>query len=231
MNQKKFWFENRTGFFQSLSYEDSKWLNQNFEVKRYERHQHIYTQNDPGDFICFIKTGLVKISKVTEEGRELTLMFIPPCEIFGELCVVSNAVRGTLAEAYEDSVICTVDRKIFLDFMQPRQHVAVAITKIIGDRRRKLENKIDSLFFKSANSKLISLFLELAKDFGVKDSRGTIINLKLTHREIANLIGSTRETVSFALLDLKQKQLIETDGKRIILLNNAFLQDTVNTNL
>ena len=82
---------------------------------------------------------------------------------------------------------------------------------------------MENLLFRSAHSRLASLFLELSKTFGVRDSRGVIINLKLTHKEIASLIGATRETVSFAMIDLRKDQLIESEGKRVILIDEPGL--------
>jgi len=223
MNQKKFWFLNRVEIFQDLSLEDAELIEEMSEVEKFKRKQVIFMPGDPSDRLFLLKSGLVKISKVTREGKELTLMFLSQGDIFGELAVVDGAPRNTMGEAYEDSVVCVLTRADFLDFMMSRPKVALRVTGLISSRRRKLENKIDDLIFKGAHSRLAGLFLQLANDFGVRDSRGTIINLKLTHREMANLIGSTRETVSFALLDLKKERMIETDGKRVVILNNASL--------
>ena len=96
--------------------------------------------------------------------------------------------------------------------------------RLVGERRQKLENRVESLLFKSAHSRLAALFLDLGDSFGVRDSRGRIVNLKLTHKEIASLIGATRETVSFAILDLRKDELIQTEGKRVILLDETKLR-------
>lgn len=218
MSQKKFWFLNRVRIFQDLSHDDAEHFESLFEVQRYRRKQAIYNLGDAGDRIFIIKSGLVKISKVTEEGKELTLNFFTVGDIFGELAVFDGSPRNALAEAYEDTIVCTIPSEEFMRFMLKHPLLSLNVTRLIAERRRKLENKIDNLLFKGAHARLAGLFLELAVDFGVKDSRGIIINLKLTHREMANLIGSTRETVSFALIDLKKQGVIEADGKRVILL-------------
>jgi CRP/FNR family cyclic AMP-dependent transcriptional regulator len=98
------------------------------------------------------------------------------------------------------------------------------ITRLVADRRRALEKRIDSLLFKTAHARLASLFLDLLPRFGVRDARGTILNLKLTHREMASLIGASRETVSFAILDLRKDDLILTEDKRVVLLDEERLQ-------
>lgn len=224
MNQKKFWFLNRVKLFQDLSLEDAETLDGLMEVQRFKRKQVVFMPGDPSQQIFLIKSGLVKISKVTEEGKELTLMFLSHGELFGELAVFDSGPRNTMAEAYEDTLVCSMACDAFLQFMLARPQVGLQVTRLIAERRRKLENKIDNLLFRGAHARLAGLFLDLSHDFGVRDSRGIIINLKLTHRELANLIGSTRETVSFALIDLKKENVIETDGKRVVLLNVPALE-------
>lgn len=224
MNQKRFWFLNRVELFQDLSLDDAARIEAMSELVKVRRRQVIFTPGDASDKIYLLKSGLVKISRVTEDGKELTLHFLSPGDVFGETSLIDQAPRNTLAAAYEDCVLQVIDRADALKFMSGNASFLIRLTQLIADRRRRLENKIDNLLFKSAHARLAGLFLELAKEFGVRDSRGVIINLKLTHREIANLIGSTRETVSFALLDLRKDNLIQNDGKRVILLDMAGIE-------
>jgi CRP/FNR family cyclic AMP-dependent transcriptional regulator len=85
------------------------------------------------------------------------------------------------------------------------------------ETRRVLERKIEDLVFKDVNSKLAELLLKLAKSHGVEDERGTLVAMKMTHQEMANLIGSTRETVSLTLSQFKRKKLISTDARKVII--------------
>ncbi len=218
MNQKRFWFLRRARLFKDLSLTDAALLEDMLEERRYRRKAPIYLPGDPSDQVYLIKSGIVKIAKVTQEGKELTLMFLTPGSLFGELAVIAQEVRNTAAEAFEDCVVCAIDRDRFLAFILERPKLTLEVTRLIAQRREQLENKVDNLLFKGAHARLAKLFLDLAEQFGVRDSRGTIINLKLTHREMANLIGSTRETVSFALIDFKKDALIEIDGKRVVIL-------------
>lgn len=224
MNQKRFWFLNRVSLFKDLSLEDAERIDSMSEMHKMKRRQVIFSPGDSSDHIFMLKSGLVKISRMTEEGKELTLYFLSPGDVFGEGALIDRVPRNTLAQAYEDCVLQTIDRESAIHFMSTHTEFLLGITRLIANRRRRLENKIDNLLFKGAHSRLAGLFLELSKEFGVRDSRGIIINLKLTHREIANLIGSTRETVSFALLDMRKDALIQTEGKRVIILDVAKLE-------
>jgi len=87
-----------------------------------------------------------------------------------------------------------------------------------------LHRRMTDLVYETAHARLALLFLELASTFGVRDSRGTIVNLKLTHREMATLIGTTRETVSFAIVDLRKDRVIENQGKRVVILDEDALR-------
>ena len=83
---------------------------------------------------------------------------------------------------------------------------------------------VESLIFKTAHARLADLFLRLSAQFGVRDARGVIVNIRLTHKEMAALIGASRETVSFAILDLRKEGLILTEDKRVVILDERALE-------
>ena len=84
-------------------------------------------------------------------------------------------------------------------------------------RRKDLETRVEQLIFKDVGAKLAELLLSLGHEHGIADERGMIVGLKITHQEMANLIGSTRETVSLTLSQFKRKGLIQTEGRKVIL--------------
>ncbi|MBM4389511.1 MAG: Crp/Fnr family transcriptional regulator [Deltaproteobacteria bacterium] len=182
---------------------------------------------EPGDStssVFLVRAGIVKLSKTSDEGRELTLGFFTRDQFLGELGIVSDAAHDTIAEAYEDTQLFRVPKDDFVRVMMRHPPLALRMVKLVGERRQRLENRVESLLFKSAHARLAGLFLDLVRDFGVRDSRGHIVNLKLTHKEIANLIGATRETVSFAILDMRRDGLILTEGKRVIMVDELRLR-------
>ena len=224
MSQKRFWFLNRVKLFEGMSIEDAERVESVSEIIKVKRRVAVYSPGEPSDRLFLLKSGLVKVSRMTQDGKELTLFFLSPGDVFGEQALVENIPRNTLAMAYEDCVLQSISRADALKILTTQPEFVLRLTQLIAERRRRLENKIDTLLFKGAHARLAGLFMELAEEFGVRDSRGVIINLKLTHREIANLIGSTRETVSFALLDMRKDLLIETESKRVILLDEVRLE-------
>jgi CRP/FNR family transcriptional regulator len=224
MLKTKAWFIRQNPLLADLPEREIEALEQVSESIEVRRRQLIWEPGDSASTIYIVRSGIVKVSKISDEGRELTLHFFTRDQLFGELSVISEQPHDTVAEAYEDCMLLAVNKDDFNRILLRTPVLAMKMMKLVGERRQRLENRVENLLFRSAHSRLASLFLELAQTFGVRDSRGVIINLKLTHKEIASLIGATRETVSFAILDLRKDNLIQTEGKRVILLDEPGLK-------
>lgn len=224
MIKTKGWYIHQNSIFASLPEREMELLDQVSDTHELRRRSPIWSPGAPANLIYLVRTGIVKIYKVNDEGRELTLHFLTKDSLFGELSIVSPVPHDTAAEAYEDTQLLTIPKDEFMRVMMRNAGLAVEMMRLVGDRRRQLENRVESLLFRSAHARLAALFLELCGPFGVRDSRGVIINLKLTHKEIASLIGATRETVSFAILDMRRDELILTEGKRVIVIDEAGLK-------
>lgn len=224
MLKTKAWFIRQNPLLAELPERDLELLEQVTESIEVRRRQLIWEPGQSASMIYLVRTGIVKLSKVSAEGRELTLHFFTRDNLFGELAVISEQPHDTVAEAYEDCLLVGIGKDDFNRLLMRTPLLAMRMMRLVGERRQRLENRVENLLFRSAHARLASLFIELAQTFGVRDSRGVIINLKLTHKEIASLIGATRETVSFAILDLRKDNLIQTEGKRVILLDEPGLK-------
>jgi len=186
-------------------------------LQEVRRRRVIFLTGDPGTAVFFVNAGRVKISRVTRDGKELTLAYRGPGEIFGELCLVDGGPREEMAEAMENALVTEVPREDFVELLDAHASIGAGLTRIMCQRRRELESKVEDLVFKDVNAKLAELLLNLGRDYGVDDSRGTLLAVKITHQEMANLIGSTRETVSLTLSQFKRNEYIATEGRKIIL--------------
>ena len=187
------------------------------ELQEIRRREVVYLPGDPGDAVFFVNGGRVKISKVTRDGKALTLNYCGPSELFGETCLVDGSPRQEMAEALENAMITGIERSVFEGLLQQCAAMGYHMTKLLAERRRDVENKLETLVFRDVTSKLAELLLQLAEQYGVDDARGTLVALKITHQELANLIGSTRETVSLTLSQFKRKKLICTEGRKVII--------------
>ena len=224
MLKTKGWFIRQNVLLGDLPERELDLLEQVAESQDIRRRGMIWEMGGAANYLYIVRGGIIKVYKTSDEGRELTLHFFTKDQLFGELSVVTDSPHDTYAEAYEDSSVLAIAKDDFLRIMMRNAPLAMKMMTIVGERRRQLENRVENLLFRSAHARLAALFLDLQGSFGVRDSRGVIINLKLTHREIASLIGATRETVSFAILDLRRDNLILTEGKRVILIDDAGLR-------
>ncbi len=187
------------------------------EIREIPRRQVIYLPGDPGDRVFFINGGRVKCSKVTRDGKELTLAYRGAGNIFGELCIIDGTPRDEMAEAMKNAIITEVPRELFVDLLKSDAALCFNFACIVGERRRQIETKLEHLVFRDVQAKLAALLLELGEEYGVDSEDGTQIGLKITHQEMANLIGSTRETISLTLAQFKKKGLLDLNGRTVVL--------------
>jgi CRP-like cAMP-binding protein len=215
--KRALWYLKKIPLLADLGHDVLQRLVGNVTLTEVRRRRVVYLPGDPGTAVYFVNGGRVKISKVTRDGKELTLAYRGPGEVFGELVLIDGGPREEMAEAMENALITEIDRNEFERLVQREGMIGYRLTRIVAERRREVENKIETLIFKDVNAKLAELLLRLASEYGVDDERGTLVALKITHQEMANLIGSTRETVSLTLSQFKRKGLIQTDGRKVIL--------------
>ncbi len=190
----------------------------------FRARQVIYLPGDRAQGVFFLAQGRVKISKVTRDGKELTLAYRTTGDFFGEPCLLEGGPREEMAEAMEATLAIEVDRETLDQVLSSSGQAAYWFTRALIARRKDLESRVEQLIFKDVGAKLAELLLELGLQHGVEDGRGIVIALKITHQEMANLIGSTRETVSLTLSQFKRKGLIQNEGRRVILADREGLK-------
>jgi CRP/FNR family transcriptional regulator len=188
------------------------------------RRTVLWRPGSPADLVFWVRSGIIKVSRTMDQSRDLTLRFLTKGDLFGVSAALSTGSRRTVAEAYQDAEVFAVSASAFRRQLKRSADFSFRVASLVEERRRVVEERIGVLLFKTAHARLASVLLDLARDFGVRDSRGVIVNLKLTHKEMASLIGATRETVSFAIVDLRKAGLIMTEGKRVILLDQHALK-------
>lgn len=136
--------------------------------------------------------------------------------IFGEMAYMEPIERDESAEVIEDGLICVMKKEDFDRMLQMVPGLSIRLTKMIGLRRWKIENKILDLLYSTVEQRLARTLLNLLDDFGVPHKKGYLIKLKLKHSDYADLIASTRETVTATLNRMKRDGLIDVEGKYIV---------------
>lgn len=226
--EEKFWYLKRCPVFEHLAADDIARLESHSQIKTFDRKSLIYLPDDQGDAVLLLVSGRVRIYHITGDGKEALLTFIDPGELFGELSVVGQQRREEFAEAIEKSQLIRIPRSIIEDLLKQQPGVLFELTRLIGLRRQKFERRLKSLMFQPNRERLIYLLLELAERYGVRHPQGTALQVKLSHQEMANLIGSTRETVTMVLGDLQLEKLVSVERRQVILRNITALAAAVN---
>jgi CRP/FNR family transcriptional regulator, cyclic AMP receptor protein len=218
------WFLKRCPLFERLSPAESQRLEACARARLFAKREMIYFPEDSGQTVLLLARGRVKIKTVTPDGRETIFAFIEAGEVFGELALVDAEPRQEFAEAVEDSLVLALPREDILWLMGQRPDVALHITKLLGFRRRRIENRLRNTLFRSTRERIVGLLLELLQTHGGRTPNGGWeIRLKLSHQDLANLIGATRESVTLALGRLQRDRLIAVQRRLISVPDRARL--------
>jgi CRP/FNR family transcriptional regulator len=185
-----------------------------------KRKTLLYQPGDPSDGVYWIKAGRVKLYKLTEEGREIIIGMYQAGDVFGEMAFVEDRPREYFAEAMDDFQYVQIKRKNLFTLAKRKPGMIYRFARLIGERRREVEATMESLLYKGVRERLAGQLLKLSKQYGIEDNRGRLLRIKITHKDLASLIGSSRETVSLTLGDLKKTGLIDVNTDRKIIIRD-----------
>ena len=211
------WFLKNCSLFEQLNPEQLQRLESRARRKQFERGQLIYLPSDESDSVLLLASGRVKLYHLTGEGKQALLALIEPGELFGELAVLDAGSREEFAEAMSKSTVVRLPGDAIRELMEEMPGVSVGVTKLIGLRRKRLERRLKSLLFRSNRERLIHLLLELAEKYGQRDPLGVRIGIKLSHQDLASIIGSTRESVTVLLGELQNEGSLTIQRRQLIL--------------
>ncbi|MGO8672378.1 MAG: Crp/Fnr family transcriptional regulator [Capsulimonadaceae bacterium] len=213
--------------FAALSDETLKRLERIAEQRQYRRRQVVHFADQAGDFIYLLCNGRVKVSRVSEQGREVTLYLIEGNQVFGETGLIAeNQPYELMAETLEDSLVAVFRRNDIITALTETPLAAAQMLRLVSERRSQAETAVADLVFLDVPKRLAKLLLKLNDQHGTKTSRtGTLIKAKFTHQELANMIGSTRETTTLILNDFKRQGSIDFTGRKIVVRSRTELED------
>jgi len=213
----KFWYLKNCDLFERLSPEEVARIESRSRSRSFKRGGLIYLPSDRGDAVLLLTSGRVKIYHLTAEGKQALLAFVDPGELFGELALLDSGQREEFAEAMEDTSVVRIPREEIHRLIEAHPTVSVGVTRLMGLRRRRVERRLKSLLFRSNRERLIHLLIELAEKYGRPQADGLLIGIKLSHQDLASMIGSTRETVTVILGELQSEGNLIIKRRQIIL--------------
>lgn len=224
---EKIWYLKQCDLFRRLDDVQLKELERRCRSRQFARGTPIYLPADEADGVLLMAQGRAKICSFTEEGKQAILAFIEPGELFGELALLGEAEREEYAEALEKSSVVLIPRDVMQHLVEANPHVSMGITKLFGLRRRRIERRLKYLLFRSNRERLIHLILELSEQYGLGTAEGIELKIKLSHQDLASVIGSTRETVTVLLGELQTEGLLKLARRKIVVVDIEGLAGTV----
>ncbi|BAU29492.1 CRP/FNR family transcriptional regulator [Aneurinibacillus soli] len=204
-------------FFEELEEADLREISSMFITRTYEKGRTVFLEGEKGDELYMIKSGVINIYRI-DEAREIILAIFGDGDFFGEMAVLENEqVRSASAKTMEKSVLYALKRQDFMSLLNRNPNISMKILKTTLDRLRKANELITNLTILDARTRVIRMLLRLAGQHGTQRKDGILINLKLTHQQMADMTGTVRETVTKILLELQDEKLIHIEKKKIMI--------------
>lgn len=185
--------------------------------ERIGTRRYLYHQDDPAHTVYVIESGLVKLACLSEDAREVVLDFLGPGDILGAFDLIDRRLTEGFAQAIEPTEVRVIRRQDFESLVAGRPALLLAVTRVLARRARLLGERLAAQSAHDAGRRLSDLLDRLVTRFGVRTDRGLAIPKGLTHVDLANYIGSARETVTEALAEFVKARKIERQGRTIIL--------------
>ena len=191
----------------------------------YEKGQMILLEESMGETFFIITQGAVKVTRLSADGREVILAILGESDFFGEMSLLDGEGRSANIVANEDAKVLTLSRNDFLDCLESYPKIAIALLEELATRLRKSDQQIESLSLSDSEHRIGITLIRLAEELGtIKQGDVTVKNLPY-QQDIANMAGTSRETVSRTLKLLEDKKLVRRENRNLTIYNyDAFRQ-------
>lgn len=209
--------------FADLTAEEMRAMDMMAPARLFRRGELVFSQSQPVTALFVLKSGRIRIFRVAEDGKAITMAILEPGAVFGEMLLVGQRMYDNYAEAIEDSAICQLGVEDVERYLISDPRIAIRISRLLGEQVARLEERLTDLALRPLSARAASILLSLestapASRFG--PNRG----IRLTHEQIAGLLGATREATSKALADFAAKGFIRQGRGRITIQNHAALR-------
>ncbi|MDF2547249.1 Crp/Fnr family transcriptional regulator [Anaerosolibacter sp.] len=197
--------------------------------KKYRKGTIIFMEGDPGEAIFFIKSGKVKISKTSSDGRELILNIYGDGDVFAEVTIFNDVQYPATSEVIEDAVVGMIMNKDLEELVKRDADLALQIIKILNKRLYMSQMKLKQMALSDTYVRTAQMIIKLAHEHGIEKNNAIELKLELSRQELANMIGTARETVSRALGQFKKEGSIDISGKKIVVKNMEKLKTWIDS--
>lgn len=218
-------FLRNVSLFEGLSDADIAALAEVTISRTFPRGSVIILEEEEGDTLFIIREGQVKVTILSEGGRELILSLLGQGAVFGELSLLDQRPRSANVVATQDAELIMLRRHDFVQLIQRAPQIATALLAELASRLRKTDRQIEGLALLDVTSRISEILLQLAAEAGQETKSGVLIRKRPTHQDLASMSGTTRETVSRVLKRLESQGYIATKGRTITILREENWND------
>ena len=176
---------------------------------RKARGEFIYMPGDRADFVYILRQGRIKLSVLSESGKEVAIDIIQSGEVFGEFALVDESSRSNMTQALDDVSMWVFSKRDFTHLLTTQPKLALSYIRLVGDRRRRMEKKLSDVTCKAVSARVCELLHELSTSAVEIEHAPAEYLVPLTHHDVASLIGAARQTTTTVLNDLERRGIIE----------------------
>lgn len=205
-------FLRRVSLFETLDQDVLQALGERLIERRFDRGQVVFTEDESGDYMYIVYEGRVKVSRWLPDGREVLLAFRGPADFFGEMALIDGHSPPATITAVAASSILSLSRPSFRDLLK-RPTFAEALMCTLTARCREAWEQIEILSHRNAEARIRMALHYLAGREGESMDSGVRLAMRLTHRDLANIAGVSRETATRVLRNLVAEKLVEIEGR------------------
>jgi CRP/FNR family transcriptional regulator, cyclic AMP receptor protein len=210
--------------FSTLTEDEFNQLSHIFVTRAYRKNQIIFLEEETGNYMYLVLSGKVKVSKAGANDKETILAIHRTGDFFGEMSLLDGKTSPATVSAMEDAKIISVSGDDFRKYLLHNEKVMLQIIQVLCARLRAVW-KTQSQSSGTVDERIRMAISDLAKKHGIRDAHGTIIDLKITHQDLAEMVGTSRETVTRVLAHLREQGIIEVNSRRMTVLKPQALLD------
>jgi CRP/FNR family cyclic AMP-dependent transcriptional regulator len=204
--------------FSSLTDEELEVINKVSVVKKFPKEHLILLEDEEGDTLFIIIKGKVKVTTFSEYGKEVIFSILYDGDFFGDMALLDGKPRSASVVALEDSEVRLIRRPDFISLLEKHPSISLTLLEELISRLRKADERIESLALLDVTGRVAGILIQLAEK-GTLTPDGIVIKSRPTHQELANMVGTTRETVTRVLKQLELNNYITISGKEITIID------------
>lgn len=207
----------KVSIFNTLSPQEEKEVSRYLLTATFRKKEAVFSEGDPSEWFYIVKKGKVKITKLSQEGKELILEVISPPEFFGGIAVVRGFPYPANAVAMEETEVLKLSRKDLLSLMDRFPGLMYCMAMNIGDRIKGSHETLKSIALEKVEARIASLLIKLSDKAGEKAPEGVMIQMKLTKQDIAEMVGTTVETSIRTMSKLAKAGIVASRAGKIVI--------------